>query len=73
MAKSILGVHYVTAVAGVPDSNLDFYMRLLGLRLVKIRVNFDDPASTYTTETVAATQLRSGSEQSPELEKEDCK
>ena len=45
MAKSILGVHHVTAIAG--DPNLDFDTRLLGLRLVKITVNFDDPASYH--------------------------
>ena len=47
MAKSILGVHYVTAIAGDPDPNLDFDTRLPGLRLVKITVNFDDPASYH--------------------------
>ena len=31
MAKSILGVHHVTAIAGDPDPNLDFDTRLLGL------------------------------------------
>jgi catechol 2,3-dioxygenase-like lactoylglutathione lyase family enzyme len=43
MAKSILGVHHVTAIAG--DPILD--TRFLGLRLVKITVNFDDPASYH--------------------------
>ena len=47
MAKSILGVHHVTAIAGDPDPNLEFDTRLLGLRLVKITVNFDDPASYH--------------------------
>jgi len=64
MAKSILGVHHVTAIAGDPDPNLDFYTRLLGLRFSP---SFCGPACA------AATQLRSGSEQSPELKKEDCK
>ena len=45
MAKSVLGVHYVTAIAGDPYPNLDFDTRLLGLRLVKITMNSDDPAS----------------------------
>jgi len=36
MAKSILGIHHVTAIAGEADRNIDFYTRLLGLRLVKI-------------------------------------
>jgi catechol 2,3-dioxygenase-like lactoylglutathione lyase family enzyme len=47
MAKSILGVHHVTAIAGDPDPNLDFDTRVPGLRLVKITVNFDDPASYH--------------------------
>ena len=47
IAKSILGIHHITAIAGDPDRNIDFYTRLLGLRLVKITVNFDDPASYH--------------------------
>ncbi len=46
MDKAILGIHHVTAIAGDPQRNLDFYTGLLGLRLVKLTVNFDDP-STY--------------------------
>lgn len=40
------GLHHITAVAGNPQQNLNFYTGLLGLRLVKKTVNFDDP-STY--------------------------
>jgi glyoxalase family protein len=40
------GIHHVTAIAGRPDRNLDFHTRVLGLRLVKRTVNFDDP-QTY--------------------------
>lgn len=40
------GIHHVTAIAGDPKRNVDFYTRVLGLRLVKKTVNFDDP-STY--------------------------
>jgi glyoxalase family protein len=40
------GIHHVTAIAGDPLKNLDFYTCGLGLRLVKKTVNFDDP-STY--------------------------
>jgi glyoxalase family protein len=40
------GIHHVTAIAGGPQRNLDFYVNTLGLRLVKKTVNFDDP-STY--------------------------
>lgn len=38
------GIHHITAVAGDPQQNLDFYSGLLGLRLVKKTVNFDDPS-----------------------------
>jgi glyoxalase family protein len=40
---SIIGIHHVTAFASDPRRNLDFYSRVLGLRLVKKTVNFDDP------------------------------
>lgn len=40
------GIHHVTAIASDPQRNLDFYAGLLGLRLVKRTVNFDDP-ETY--------------------------
>ena len=42
----ILGLHHVTAIASDPQRNLDFYAGVLGLRLVKRTVNFDDP-QTY--------------------------
>lgn len=37
------GIHHVTGIAGNPQSNVDFYVGVLGLRLVKRTVNFDDP------------------------------
>ena len=43
MAKLISGIHQVTALAGEPQTNLDFYSGILGLRLVKRTVNFDAP------------------------------
>ncbi len=46
MDKEVLGIHHVTAVAGDPQRNIDFYAGFLGLRLVKLTVNFDDP-TTY--------------------------
>jgi len=46
MDKQILGLHHVTAIAGEPQRNIDFYAGVLGLRLVKLTVNFDDP-TTY--------------------------
>lgn len=38
------GIHHITAVAGDPQQNLDFYTNILGMRLVKKTVNFDDPS-----------------------------
>src|ERR1700733_2949380 len=43
----ILGLHPITAIAGDPERNVLFYTRVLGLRLVKITVNFDDPGSYH--------------------------
>ena len=37
------GVHHVTAITGDAPQNVDFYARVLGLRLVKKTVNQDDP------------------------------
>src|SRR5262249_19870509 len=41
------GLHHVTAIAGPPQQNLDFYSRVLGMRLVKKSVNQDDPATYH--------------------------
>jgi len=46
MSAPISGLHHVTAIAGDPQRNVGFYNGVLGLRLVKKTVNFDDP-STY--------------------------
>src|SRR5215471_7858934 len=46
MIQTIRGLHHVTAIAIDPQANIDFYTQVLGLRLVKDTVNFDDP-STY--------------------------
>jgi len=45
--KSIPGIHHVTAIAGDPQQNVDFYTGVLGLRLVKVTVNFDDPGAYH--------------------------
>ena len=47
MEKRIAGLHHVTAIASDPQRNLDFYIGLLGLRLVKRTVNFDDPGTYH--------------------------
>lgn len=44
---SSAGIHHVTAVASDPQQNLDFYLGVLGLRLVKRTVNFDDPGTYH--------------------------
>jgi glyoxalase family protein len=41
------GLHHITAIASDPQRNLDFYTQVLGLRLVKRTVNFDDPGSYH--------------------------
>jgi len=43
----ISGLHHVTAIAGDPQVNIDYYMGFLGLRLVKLTVNFDDPGTYH--------------------------
>jgi glyoxalase family protein len=45
--KSLKGIHHVTAITGDAQTNVDFYSGLLGLRLVKKTVNFDDPGSYH--------------------------
>jgi glyoxalase family protein len=44
--QPIPGLHHITAIASDPQRNVDFYTEVLGLRLVKKTVNFDDP-ETY--------------------------
>ena len=43
MEKLISGIHHITALAGEPQANVDFYTGILGLRMVKKTVNFDAP------------------------------
>src|ERR1700738_4914982 len=44
---NITGLHHVTAIASDPQRNLEFYVGVLGLRLVKRTINFDDPGSYH--------------------------
>ncbi len=46
MNSPLLGLHHVSAIVTDPQENIDFYTRVLGLRLLKQTVNFDDP-NTY--------------------------
>jgi glyoxalase family protein len=47
MSRQVLGIHHITAIAGDPQANIDFYSGALGLRLVKLTVNFDDPGTYH--------------------------
>ncbi len=47
MSIRFAGIHHVTAIAEDPQENVDFYAGVLGLRLVKKTVNFDDPGSYH--------------------------
>lgn len=44
---TILGLHHITLVSADAQRTLDFYTQVLGLRLVKQTVNFDDPGSYH--------------------------
>jgi glyoxalase family protein len=39
----LLGFHHITAITGDAPQNVDFYVRVMGLRMVKKTVNFDAP------------------------------
>lgn len=45
--EPILGLHHITAIAGSAKRNHEFYTKVLGLRLVKKTVNFDDPGTYH--------------------------
>src|SRR3954453_6215292 len=45
--KKISGIHHVTAITADAQKNIDFYCGVLGLRLVKLTVNFDNPESYH--------------------------
>ncbi|PLR78670.1 ring-cleaving dioxygenase [Bacillus sp. V3-13] len=47
MTKNTVGIHHITAIVGDPQENVDFYAGVLGLRLVKKTINFDDPGTYH--------------------------
>ncbi|MGM0836732.1 MAG: ring-cleaving dioxygenase [Bacillota bacterium] len=47
MSKNTMGIHHITAIVGHPQENVDFYAGVLGLRLLKKTVNFDDPGTYH--------------------------
>ncbi len=46
-SKQVFGIHHVTAIAGDARENLNFYTKVLGLRLVKRSVNQDSPGTYH--------------------------
>ncbi len=47
MNNNVLGLHHITAIANLAQRNYDFYTKLLGQRMVKKTVNFDDPGTYH--------------------------
>jgi glyoxalase family protein len=47
MKNNLSGIHHITAIAGDAQRNYNFYTEVLGLRLVKKTVNFDDPGTYH--------------------------
>src|ERR671912_94189 len=47
MENRILGIHHITAIADNAQRNFNFYTKVLGLRMVKKTVNFDDPGTYH--------------------------
>jgi glyoxalase family protein len=47
MKPTLPGLHHVTAITADAQANIDFYCGVLGQRLVKLTVNFDDPGSHH--------------------------
>lgn len=47
LPMTILGIHHITLVCANAQRTVDFYTRILGQRLVKQTVNFDDPTSYH--------------------------
>lgn len=47
MNKATRGIHHISAIVGHPQENIDFYAGVLGLRMVKQTVNFDDPGTYH--------------------------
>jgi glyoxalase family protein len=43
----IAGLHHVTAITADAQQNVDFYTKTLGLRMVKVTINYDDPGTYH--------------------------
>ena len=47
MELELTGLHHVSAITAQAPRNVDFYTRVMGMRLVKKTVNQDDPSSYH--------------------------
>ena len=47
MSPSIEGIHHITAITADAQKCINFYAKILGLRFIKLTVNFDDPSSYH--------------------------
>src|SRR5690625_1297325 len=47
MEKHDKGIHHITVLSGDAQRNADFYVKSLGMRLVKKSVNQDDPGTYH--------------------------
>jgi glyoxalase family protein len=47
VSRDVFGIHHVTAITSDAQRNIDFYVKNLGLRFVKLTVNQDDPTSYH--------------------------
>ncbi len=45
--QNVQGLHHITAIASNPQANIDFYHNILGQRMIKRTVNFDDPGTYH--------------------------
>ena len=45
--SAVTGIHHITCIAGDAQENLDFYVGVLGMRLVKRSVNQDSPGTYH--------------------------
>src|SRR5262245_55513904 len=43
----LTGLHHISAITAEAAKNVDFYTRVMGMRLVKKTVNQDDPSSYH--------------------------
>jgi glyoxalase family protein len=47
MSGTVHGIHHVTCISGTAQENLEFYLGVMGMRLVKRSVNQDAPGTYH--------------------------